>query len=147
LFSNCQTSCCTCSRGCGSSSPRSSRPGRPCSRRSSHHTHRGTSGCGCCTFCLNRRARGPSSSGIVDWLIALERLELQQFHTRFLRSQIAELKLTVDGLEKERDFYFNKLRDVEVRLAFPISFVAVRYHFKALCIFSRNPPTASSVFP
>eukprot|EP00042_Codosiga_hollandica_P038421 m.312477 g.312477 ORF g.312477 m.312477 type:complete len:271 (-) comp55387_c0_seq2:287-1099(-) len=32
-----------------------------------------------------------------------------------LQTEIAELKLTVDGLEKERDFYFNKLRDVEVR--------------------------------
>lgn len=31
-----------------------------------------------------------------------------------LNNQIMEMKLTVEGLEKERDFYFGKLRDVEV---------------------------------
>lgn len=31
-----------------------------------------------------------------------------------LSNQVAELKLTVDGLEKERDFYYGKLRDIEV---------------------------------
>ncbi|KAG1682914.1 Microtubule-associated protein RP/EB family member 3 [Nymphon striatum] len=31
-----------------------------------------------------------------------------------LNSQISELKLTLSGLEKERDFYFGKLRDIEV---------------------------------
>jgi len=31
-----------------------------------------------------------------------------------LTTQILEMKLTVEGLEKERDFYFGKLRDVEV---------------------------------
>lgn len=28
--------------------------------------------------------------------------------------QLMDLKLTVDGLEKERDFYFSKLRDIEL---------------------------------
>ncbi|XP_067128357.1 microtubule-associated protein RP/EB family member 1-like isoform X2 [Centruroides vittatus] len=31
-----------------------------------------------------------------------------------LNSQMAELKLTVEGLERERDFYYGKLRDIEV---------------------------------
>ncbi|KAL1433690.1 hypothetical protein MTO96_012227 [Rhipicephalus appendiculatus] len=31
-----------------------------------------------------------------------------------LTNQVAELKTTVDGLEKERDFYYGKLRDIEV---------------------------------
>ncbi|XP_050296001.1 microtubule-associated protein RP/EB family member 1 isoform X3 [Anthonomus grandis grandis] len=31
-----------------------------------------------------------------------------------LNTQIAEYKMTVEGLEKERDFYFGKLRDIEV---------------------------------
>jgi microtubule-associated protein, RP/EB family len=33
-----------------------------------------------------------------------------------LSSELAELKLTSDTLEKERDFYFGKLRDIEVLL-------------------------------
>nr|ABM55644.1 putative microtubule-associated protein RP/EB family member 3 [Maconellicoccus hirsutus] len=31
-----------------------------------------------------------------------------------LTQQLMELKVTLDGLEKERDFYFGKLRDIEV---------------------------------
>ena len=31
-----------------------------------------------------------------------------------LTNQLMESKLTIEGLEKERDFYFSKLRDIEV---------------------------------
>mmetsp|Transcript_17434 Transcript_17434/g.41700 ORF Transcript_17434/g.41700 Transcript_17434/m.41700 type:complete len:274 (-) Transcript_17434:3-824(-) len=33
---------------------------------------------------------------------------------RQLNEQVTELKLTVDNVEKERDFYFSKLRDIEI---------------------------------
>jgi len=31
-----------------------------------------------------------------------------------LRDEVVDLKITVDGLETERDFYFQKLRDIEI---------------------------------
>jgi RP/EB family microtubule-associated protein len=31
-----------------------------------------------------------------------------------LRKQNAEIKETMEGIERERDFYFNKLRDIEI---------------------------------
>lgn len=39
--------------------------------------------------------------------------ELQQENLRLL-NEANEIKTTLDGLEKERDFYFGKLRDIEV---------------------------------
>uniref|UniRef100_A0A8C4R9W7 Microtubule-associated protein RP/EB family member 1 n=1 Tax=Eptatretus burgeri TaxID=7764 RepID=A0A8C4R9W7_EPTBU len=35
-------------------------------------------------------------------------------HIIELNQQVVELKLMIDGLEKERDFYFGKLRDIEL---------------------------------
>lgn len=31
-----------------------------------------------------------------------------------LTTQVLDMKLNVEGLEKERDFYFSKLRDIEI---------------------------------
>jgi RP/EB family microtubule-associated protein len=39
--------------------------------------------------------------------------ELQQENLRLV-TEVNEIKSTLDGLEKERDFYFGKLRDIEV---------------------------------
>jgi RP/EB family microtubule-associated protein len=39
--------------------------------------------------------------------------ELQQENMRMV-AEVNEIKSTLDGLEKERDFYFGKLRDIEV---------------------------------
>mmetsp|Transcript_36023 Transcript_36023/g.84476 ORF Transcript_36023/g.84476 Transcript_36023/m.84476 type:complete len:282 (-) Transcript_36023:65-910(-) len=35
-------------------------------------------------------------------------------HDRLKEEEIIDLKITVDGLETERDFYFQKLRDIEI---------------------------------
>lgn len=56
----------------------------------------------------NGVANGNSSAA----LMALN-AELQQENVR-LATELNEFKATLDGLEKERDFYFGKLRDIEV---------------------------------
>ncbi|KAK7411445.1 hypothetical protein VNO78_02878 [Psophocarpus tetragonolobus] len=47
------------------------------------------------------------SSGVAD--VANASSEIQA-----LSKQVSDLKLSVDHLEKERDFYFAKLRDIEI---------------------------------
>ena len=32
------------------------------------------------------------------------------------KEEVIDLRITVDGLERERDFYFGKLRDIEIML-------------------------------
>lgn len=39
--------------------------------------------------------------------------QVREEHER-LREEVVDLKITVDGLETERDFYFQKLRDIEI---------------------------------
>ena len=50
-------------------------------------------------------ARGPAGGANVANLNA---------QVEDLNAQLLDTKLTIEGLEKERDFYFGKLRDIEV---------------------------------
>ena len=54
------------------------------------------------------RSRTPNSNAPGGMATASQR-ELQE-----LRVQVAQSDETIRGLEKERDFYFNKLRDIEI---------------------------------
>lgn len=45
---------------------------------------------------------------------AQQELELVKEEHDKLREEVVDLKITVDGLETERDFYFQKLRDIEI---------------------------------
>ncbi|KAI8388338.1 calponin homology domain-containing protein [Radiomyces spectabilis] len=66
-------------------------------RSSSRSTSRSTSG---------RVSAGSANANVLDNHSAAMIIDLNK--------QIAELKVNVDGLEKERDFYFGKLRDIEI---------------------------------
>ena len=46
-----------------------------------------------------------------------------------LTLQVEELKMSIDGLEKERDFYFAKLRDIEVINSLILDATIKRFEF------------------
>lgn len=46
-------------------------------------------------------------------LLASKEIETNK-EVKELKNQLKESKVTIEGLEKERDFYYNKLRDIEI---------------------------------
>jgi hypothetical protein len=52
-----------------------------------------------------------------------------------LQKQITQLHVTIDGLEKERDFYFAKLRDVEIIIQTRLGNVLHLIQIVNLCIY------------
>ncbi|KAI3451980.1 hypothetical protein Pfo_008645 [Paulownia fortunei] len=89
-----------------------SAPSQPSTKSSAsvpkHATHNGrkTDVSHANTASQSVKAARPSSSGGPSVYPEAERTKFEQ--------QITELKLSVDSLEKERDFYFAKLRDIEI---------------------------------
>ena len=57
---------------------------------------------------LTRPRPTPATGGANNKVNRMEQ-EVDELHT-----QLIEAKLTIEGLERERDFYFGKLRDIEV---------------------------------
>lgn len=68
----------------------------------------GFSGCGARAYPGGGFGRGPAGLGATA-----EQETLREEHEK-LRDEVVDLKITVDGLETERDFYFQKLRDIEI---------------------------------
>jgi RP/EB family microtubule-associated protein len=56
--------------------------------------------------------RGSNNNSHGDGNNILNAVDLQKMED--LESRMSEMKLTVDSLERERDFYYGKLREIEV---------------------------------
>jgi hypothetical protein len=56
----------------------------------------------------------PSSSGVPSTAAAARAAPGARKEVDELRGQITTMKLNIDNVEKERDFYFSKLRDCEI---------------------------------
>ncbi|KAH8926026.1 hypothetical protein BT69DRAFT_1317910 [Atractiella rhizophila] len=70
------------------------------------HTKSPTGSAGTGTKMAAKRGVGSTKAGTSSG-VSTETLQV-------LTNQMSEMKLNVEGLEKERDFYFNKLRDIEI---------------------------------
>ena len=61
----------------------------------------------------NRESPSRLGNGAAHSALEAEYEQLKEDHEK-VREEIVDLKITVDGLETERDFYFQKLRDIEI---------------------------------
>mmetsp|Transcript_44456 Transcript_44456/g.118034 ORF Transcript_44456/g.118034 Transcript_44456/m.118034 type:complete len:303 (-) Transcript_44456:120-1028(-) len=61
----------------------------------------------------NRESPSRLGNGAAHSALEAEHEQLKEDHEK-VREEIVDLKITVDGLETERDFYFQKLRDIEI---------------------------------